>query len=113
MNDISPIGRPSRSVVYTEPFARNQPAPQAAATRGDKVELSQHAQLLSKLADIPAVRQDVVDRVKAQIAAGTYDTPEKLDFALERLVGRAVQPERRNGLPRPRTLRSRRLSGRG
>ena len=34
------------------------------------------------------VRQDLVERVRREIAEGTYDTPEKWDIALERLLRR-------------------------
>ncbi len=34
------------------------------------------------------MRPDLVRRVRAEIAAGTYDTPEKLDIALGRLIDR-------------------------
>jgi hypothetical protein len=33
-------------------------------------------------------RPDLVRRVRADIAAGTYETPEKLELALARLLGR-------------------------
>jgi hypothetical protein len=33
-----------------------------------------------------AVRQDLVARVRLEIQAGTYDTPEKLSAALDRLA---------------------------
>jgi hypothetical protein len=33
-------------------------------------------------------RADLVARVRREIAAGTYETPEKLDVALERLLER-------------------------
>jgi len=36
----------------------------------------------------PAIRTDLVARVRREIAEGTYDTPEKLDLALERLLDR-------------------------
>jgi hypothetical protein len=32
------------------------------------------------------IRQDLVDRVKKEIAAGTYDTPEKWEATLDRLL---------------------------
>jgi hypothetical protein len=32
------------------------------------------------------IRWDLVQQVRREIAAGTYDTPEKLDRALERLL---------------------------
>lgn len=34
------------------------------------------------------IRFDLVNRVRAEIAAGTYDTPDKMDIALERLANR-------------------------
>ncbi|MBY0527623.1 MAG: flagellar biosynthesis anti-sigma factor FlgM [Gemmataceae bacterium] len=36
----------------------------------------------------PDVRTDLVKRVRAQIAAGTYDTPERWEAALDRLLTR-------------------------
>jgi hypothetical protein len=39
------------------------------------------------------IRTDLVERVRREIAAGTYDTPEKWDAALERLWDRLQQPE--------------------
>lgn len=32
------------------------------------------------------IRRDLVDRIRQEIAEGTYDTPEKFDAALERLL---------------------------
>jgi hypothetical protein len=34
------------------------------------------------------IRLDLVNRVRAEIAAGTYDTPEKWEIALDRLLER-------------------------
>ncbi len=39
------------------------------------------------------VRTDLVERVRREIAAGTYDTPEKWDAALDRLWDRLQQAE--------------------
>ena len=39
------------------------------------------------------IRTDLVERVRREIAAGTYDTPEKWDAALERLRDRLRQPD--------------------
>ena len=36
----------------------------------------------------PAIRWDLVDRVRREIAAGDYDTPEKWQIALDRLLDR-------------------------
>ena len=38
------------------------------------------------------IRMDLVARVRKEIAAGTYDTPEKWEAALERLLDR-IEPE--------------------
>jgi hypothetical protein len=43
-------------------------------------------------ADTSEVRQDLVDRVRAEIAAGTYDTEEKWEAALDRLGRRLLGP---------------------
>ncbi|HEX3151407.1 MAG TPA: flagellar biosynthesis anti-sigma factor FlgM [Gemmataceae bacterium] len=36
----------------------------------------------------PEIRNDLVSRVRLEIAAGTYDTPEKMEAALDRLAAR-------------------------
>ncbi|HJT75885.1 MAG TPA: flagellar biosynthesis anti-sigma factor FlgM [Gemmataceae bacterium] len=36
----------------------------------------------------PGVRTELVERVRREIAAGTYDTPEKWALALDRLLDR-------------------------
>ena len=38
--------------------------------------------------DETRVRQELVERVRREIAEGTYETPEKLEIALERLLNR-------------------------
>jgi negative regulator of flagellin synthesis FlgM len=42
----------------------------------------------------PEVRTDLVQRVRREIAAGTYDTPEKWEAALDRLLDRLEREER-------------------
>ena len=34
------------------------------------------------------IRFDLVNRIKAEIAAGTYDTPDKMDIAVDRMISR-------------------------
>lgn len=36
----------------------------------------------------PKVRTELVERVRREIAEGSYDTPEKMEIALERLLKR-------------------------
>ena len=89
MNDLGPIGRPSAGAFghngRISTNHRNAATP-AAPRAGDEVELSSTARLLSKLHELPDVRQDVVDRVKQEIANGTYETPEKLEAAIGGLI---------------------------
>jgi len=53
---------------------------------GDTVEVSHVARLTAAVHELPDVRADLVARVKAEIAAGTYETPDRLDVALEHLL---------------------------
>jgi hypothetical protein len=43
------------------------------------------------IGEVQGVRMDLVNRIKAQIAAGTYETPEKLQIALDRMIGRVEE----------------------
>ena len=55
-------------------------------TRPDQVEISTIARLLGTANKLPTVRQDEVDRLKAEIAGGRYETPQKIEKAVERLL---------------------------
>ncbi len=76
------------------PF-RGQAADGAAKTQaiGDRVTISPAAEAAIQATEGAAqanlsagVRQDVVSRIRSEIAAGTYETPAKLDAALNRLI---------------------------
>ena len=68
-------------------------APKDSA-RKDSVSFSEESLRLSDLAktntESPKIRFDLVNRIKSEIAAGTYDTPEKMDIALERMASRII-----------------------
>jgi negative regulator of flagellin synthesis FlgM len=53
---------------------------------GDQLDISPAGQLAGQLADIPAIRADRVADIRAALANGTYETPDKLNTALERLL---------------------------
>ena len=74
---------PARSL---QRIASGDPAPATNARANDCCEVSEMATYLSKLSALPQVRQDLVNSVREQIAAGTYDTPERLDAALNVLL---------------------------
>ena len=87
MSDVGPVGTTKINPVGGA--GRPDPPPPSApraARPDDKVELSLKAQLLSKLAELPEVREDLVERVRAEIDAGTYDTPDKIDALVDELA---------------------------
>ena len=56
-----------------------------AGTPRDHVEISPLGQMLDGISRLPEIRHEKVEEVRRQIAAGTYETPEKLDVAMDRL----------------------------
>ncbi len=89
MPDISSIGHGSVGPINrpTAPDAsqRRTESADTIARRNDRVELSDHARLLDQLRDLPNVRQDLVQQIRDAIAQGRYETPEKINQAIERL----------------------------
>ena len=71
-----------------------QPAQRpAAANQADSVEISPEAQaaqaaeqLSAKIAELPDIRQDRVNELRAKIASGSYETDDRINGALERLL---------------------------
>ena len=61
----------------------SSPSPSAPA---DRVDISPAAEAAASAAEAPGVRADLVARVRSEIASGTYETPDKLDSALEGLL---------------------------
>jgi len=53
---------------------------------GDIVEISTVARLAAQIHEIPEIRADLVARVKGQIEAGTYETRERLEITIDRLM---------------------------
>lgn len=81
---VGGVGRlESSSESIVRPAAQ---APGRIERPSDRVELSDRARLLSKLANMPAIRQDLVDRVRQEIAGGNYDTPDRVEGALNNLI---------------------------
>jgi len=84
MDHVSSVTRPT-----TTPYSGcDRPAPVRASTpaiaRGkDQAQISTAAQMLSRLSQLPEVRQDLVDQIRGQIADGTYDVESKIDAILD------------------------------
>lgn len=54
----------------------------------DELQISEAAQRLADAQQAGEIRWDRVRQIRAEIAAGTYETPEKLEIALRRLLQR-------------------------
>ena len=61
--------------------------PKARPVKGtDDNIVSLVRELTAKARELPDVRPELVEQVKAEIADGTYETPEKMDTACEELL---------------------------
>ena len=83
VNGVNPaaVPQPVASVASTH---REQAA--ASPVAQDVIQISTAAKLAAMVRDIPDVRSDLVARVKAEIQAGQYETPERIERAVEGLM---------------------------
>lgn len=75
-----PIGPPHSSRVS------RPAAPPDAAQVHDELDISDAARLVDQAREVPGIRHERVEAIRAQIAEGTYETQEKLEIAIERLL---------------------------
>jgi negative regulator of flagellin synthesis FlgM len=80
LHGAQPIGAPHSSRMT------NRQAASEVSPIQDELQLSDAGQLVDKVRDLPEIRQDRVDQIRAQIADGTYETEEKLGIAMGRLL---------------------------
>jgi negative regulator of flagellin synthesis FlgM len=65
----------------------NRPAASAQKAQGaDQVDISPAAEAAMNAADAGDFRADLVARVRSEIAAGAYETPDKVAIAIDRLL---------------------------
>jgi negative regulator of flagellin synthesis FlgM len=57
-----------------------------ANTPRDQVEISPLGQMLDGISQLPEIRHEKVEAIRREIAEGVYETPEKLELALDRLI---------------------------
>ncbi len=53
---------------------------------GDRAEISEEAQLLARLAEVPDVRMEKVEELRELITTGRYESREKIEKAVDRLL---------------------------
>ena len=80
LHGAQPISPPHGSRI-SKPSAPNQPG-----QIQDELDISDVGRLMEQAKGVSEVRQDVVDRIRGQIADGTYETADKLDIAMDRLL---------------------------
>lgn len=52
----------------------------------DKLDISAEARLLSEVGNVPEVRMEKIREIRELIQSGKYETPEKLEAAIERFL---------------------------
>ena len=85
------------SVSGTRPVGRTQPISEVhkpesgkpALSPRDEVTISKASRMFDRLSQSSEVRAERLAQIKAEIDAGTYDTPEKMEAALSKLFSEA------------------------
>lgn len=95
VNNIAAGLSAPRVEVFAATRNRTSPAPTespSTPTRGaDTVNLSEQARYLDALRENADVRVDLVQRIRAEIAAGTYESFDKFDKAVDGLIDDLTQ----------------------
>lgn len=77
----------AQSINAPHGVRNSQPAARAeSASFKDTLEISDAGRLAEQMSQIPDIRQDRVNEIRSQIAAGTYETDAKMNVALDRLL---------------------------
>ncbi len=82
-NRIPPPGTTQNGMLQTRPL---QPI------ASDQVDLSDRARFLDQLRGLPEVRVDRVQAARDAINDGRYDTDERLNLAIDRLLKELNEP---------------------
>ena len=78
-------GPQSITAPHTSRVGGAYSAPHTSAPT-DEVQISSVGQFLDRINDLPEIRAGRVEQLRQAIAQGSYDTDEKLDLALDRLL---------------------------
>ncbi len=86
IENVNPIGMAGAVNPIESAAATGPKQLQGIRSVTDTVEISEVAHLAAKVQDIPDVRQDLVAAAKAEIAGGTFETPQRIEIAIDRLM---------------------------
>lgn len=85
-NPLRSVSPPGAGSVSAGTGAR--PSPNVLAPQ-DELEISPAARLLQGASDSGSIRAERLEQIRRAIADGTYETPEKMRVAVERLLSDA------------------------
>ncbi len=86
VNGISSVGKANAlGAARPAPPVETPPATDALAPQ-DEVQISSSARMMDELSRTSGVRQERIEQIRQEIADGSYDTPEKLDAALDKFL---------------------------
>ncbi len=75
--------RPLRGKKIEGPAAAGK---SLSAARGDVVEISELARFMEELSRLPEIRPEKVQQLRQLVVKGEYQTAERIDVAVERLL---------------------------
>lgn len=81
---LDPLNRPGALTAYQQTGSLRQEIERPRSS--DRVELSDHARFIDKLNSLPEGRTNLVEAVQQAIIEGSYETEEKLNLAVSRLI---------------------------
>ncbi len=84
INGIQPVSGP-KAIQPTESIAAGHGKIELGSI-SDVVEISTASMLAAKIHEIPPVRADLVARIRSEIKAGTYETEQRIEVTIDRLM---------------------------
>ena len=80
-------GIPGPDPIQPKRISQSRFTPPKGPSHGvDRAEISDHAKFLAKLREVPPIRKEKVEELRALIASLRYETPERIAGAVEKLL---------------------------
>ncbi len=86
INNISNILPPVVPVRESYPQSANQQSAVNEVEVKDNVEISEAGRALARAEDVSSYRRARIESVRQEIEAGTYETPERVQGTIDRLL---------------------------
>ena len=79
-------GAQSIQAPHSARAVESAPTTHSTQAAGDRLDISEAGRIAGQMAEIPEIRSERVESIRAALLNGTYETDDKLDAALERLL---------------------------